>query len=297
MTDRRSVLVTGCQGQVARSLAGLSDPDFSWVAVGRPDLDLCDPRSIAEVLARVAPVAVVNTAAFTAVDKAESEAEEAFRINRDGAGFIAAAAARLRIPIVHLSTDYVFSGEKEGPYLETDPVGPIGVYGLSKLEGERAVARANSDHVILRTAWVHSPFGTNFVKTMLRLAEGSDVVRVVADQRGTPTFAFDIADGIAAVLRRIFQAPDRSEWRGTFHLVDGGETTWAGLAEAIFDASRSLGGAAARVEPITTREYPTPARRPANSRLDTTRFQREFSYKPPPWQTSVERCVRLIRSS
>jgi dTDP-4-dehydrorhamnose reductase len=291
------VLVTGRTGQVARSLAELRGAEFEFVARGRPDLDLTDPASILRAIADVRPCAVVNAAAYTAVDRAESDEAAAFAVNCDGAATVAATAAQHGLPVVHLSTDYVFAGDKPEPYAETDEPGPQSVYGLSKLAGEKAVVEANPAHVILRTAWVYSPFGHNFLKTMLRLAGERDGVRVVADQRGTPTYASDIAEAIAAVLRRALDDPEEADWRGTFHLVAEGETTWAGFAEAIFAASRGAGGPAARVEPIGTADYPTLARRPANSRLATMKFRRCYGHTLPEWQTGVPRCLAALRAT
>ncbi|WP_102957974.1 dTDP-4-dehydrorhamnose reductase [Mangrovicella endophytica] len=288
------VLVTGTAGQVSQSLQALSSPEIEIVAVGRPRLDLADPASVAAAIEDVQPHAVVNAAAYTAVDKAESDETAAFAVNRDGAGAVAAAAAAGGIPIVHLSTDYVFPGDKTEPYQEADIVGPTSVYGRSKLAGEQAVAAANPAHVILRTAWVYSPYGANFVKTMLRLAADRDTVRVVADQQGTPTHAGDIAAAIAIVLQQIAADPQGSSWRGVFHMTGSGETSWAGFAEAIFAASRGLGGPSAVVQPITTAEYPTPARRPANSRLSNARFRSTFGHSLPDWQDGTRRCVAAL---
>lgn len=285
------ILVTGRDGQVARSLTAAASRGLSATTLGRPDLDITDAGAIARAIDVVRPDIVVNPAAYTAVDRAESEAEAAFAVNRDGAGNVAAAAAAAGLPIIHISTDYVFAGGKTAPYVETDITGPTGVYGRSKLAGEQAVAAANPAHAILRTAWVYSAHGNNFVKTMLRLAGDRDVVRVVADQHGTPTYAADIAAGIVAVARRILAAPQRDDWRGIFHMVAAGETSWAGFAAEIFSQSAEHGGPGARVEQITTADYPTPARRPANSRLDTTKFRATFAYALPEWRSGVKRCV------
>ncbi|SJZ85573.1 dTDP-4-dehydrorhamnose reductase [Consotaella salsifontis] len=288
------IIVTGRDGQVARSLAALSSETIEFVTLGRPELDVTKPETLRRAIAELAPAALVNAGAYTAVDKAESDQEAAFAVNRDGAGNVAAATAEAGIPIVHISTDYVFSGTKSVPYDETDAVEPQGVYGHSKLAGERAVAAANPAHVILRTAWVYSPFGANFVKTMLRVGKERDVLRVVADQHGTPTYAPDIAAGIAAVLARVAAEPEGADWRGIFHMVAAGETSWAGFAEAIFAESARRGGPSARVEPITTADYPTPARRPANSRLATAKFQRTFDHTLPAWRDGLSRCMDAL---
>jgi dTDP-4-dehydrorhamnose reductase len=294
---RPIVLVTGKEGQVARSLAALASPQLEFVTLGRPDLDITDVSSVTRAIERVGPAVIVNPAAYTAVDKAESESEAAFAVNRDGARNVAAAAAAADLPVIHFSTDYVFAGDKQDPYVETDPTGPTGVYGSSKLAGELAVAEANPAHVILRTAWVYSPYGANFVKTMLRLAADRDGLRVVGDQHGTPTYAPDIAEAVAVVARRLVEAPQARDWRGVFHMVATGETSWAGFAEAIFAESARRGGPTAAVEPITTADYPTPARRPANSRLDTRKFVSVFGHALPDWQDGVRRCLAALSAA
>lgn len=288
------MLVTGNKGQVALALASLNAPDLAIVALGRPELDIADEISVAKVFAAVRPDIVVNTAAYTEVDKAESDSEAAFAVNRDGAANVARAAAAAGCPVVHFSTDYVFPGTKAAPYLETDETGPLGVYGRSKLAGERAVAAANPAHVILRTAWVYSPHGRNFVKTMLRLARERDTISVVSDQQGTPTSAAFLARAVAIVARHILADPAGVDWRGVFHLVAGGATDWAGFAEEIFAQSARRGGPSATVNRITTADYKTAATRPANSRLDTERFRSMFGMEPPRWQDDVAACVEEL---
>ena len=287
------VLVTGRDGQVARCLADLSGEGREIVTLGRPDLDLTNQDSVAAAIAKVRPDIVVNPAAYTAVDKAESEPDAAFAVNARGAEAMALAAAQAGIPIVHISTDYVFAGDKDAPYVETDATGPTGVYGASKLEGETRVLAANPRAVVLRTAWVYSPYGNNFLKTMLRVAADRDLLKVVADQHGTPTYAPDIAAGIIAVCERMLAEPE-GDWSGVYHMVAAGETTWAGFAEAIFQSSNERGGPSARIEPITTADYPTPARRPANSRLDASRFETIFRHRLPGWETGVIRCLDAL---
>lgn len=217
-------------------------------------------------------------------------------MNRDGARLLAQAAARRGIPIIHLSTDYVYDGCKLEPYVEDDPTGPASVYGRSKLEGEAAVREANPQHVILRTAWVYSPTGKNFVKTMLRLAAERDRVNVVDDQRGSPTFAQHLAVAILDVARQL--GPDQrtdAPW-GIYHAVGGGTTTWWGLAGEVFRRSAALGGPEAIVDPIASADYPTPAHRPANSQLDCGKLERTFGVKLPAWQDGVAACVeRLVK--
>jgi dTDP-4-dehydrorhamnose reductase len=289
------ILVTGTEGQVARSLAERAAAHgVSVRLLGRPDLDLTDPAGAAEAIVRAGGDAIVNAAAYTAVDLAESEADLAESVNGRGAGAVAEAAARLGVPLVHLSTDYVFDGSLDRPYREDDPVRPLGAYGRSKLSGERAVAAAHPNHAVVRTAWVYSPFGKNFARTMLRLAADREEVGVVADQHGTPTSALDIADGAIAIARNLAERPGEDRLRGIFHMTGQGATTWAGFAAAVFAASAALGGPAARVRPITTAEYPTPARRPANSRLDCSKLAAAHGVTLPAWQVSTELCVRRI---
>lgn len=266
------------------------------VALGRPDLDLLDPASIDRAMNRVSPDVVINAAAYTAVDQAEADVANAFAVNTDGAAILAKVAAERGAPILHLSTDYVFDGSKSGPYVETDPVAPLGVYGASKLAGEQVVAAGNPNHFILRTAWVYSPVGKNFVKTMLRLAETRDELGVVADQIGNPTSAADIAAGLVAMARRITSDPAGAA-PGIYHMTAAGEASWADFAEAIFAASAALGGPSAGVNRIGSSEFPTPVKRPANSRLDCSRLSATFNVTLPAWQGSTQACVNeLIRT-
>jgi dTDP-4-dehydrorhamnose reductase len=291
------IIVTGREGQVARALAERG-PGFGHeiVLLARPELDLAaNAETISEALAAARPEAIISAAAYTAVDKAEGDAEQAFRVNAQGAGAVAAAAARLTVPLVHLSTDYVFDGTKAAPYVEDDATGPTGVYGASKLAGEQAVMEANPNSAILRTAWVYSPFGANFVRTMLRLAADKEEVAVVADQRGNPTSALDIADGVLAVVENLVSRDDPL-LRGTFHMAGEGEASWAEFAEAIFAEYAEAVGPTAQVRQIATSDYPTPARRPANSRLDCSKLARVHGFKLPGWRRSTKEVVqRLVR--
>ncbi|CEJ11675.1 dTDP-4-dehydrorhamnose reductase [bacterium YEK0313] len=288
------LLVTGRQGQVAQALAGLVRADVTIVALGRPDIDIRDRASLDRAIAANRPDIVVNAAAYTAVDKAETESALAFAVNADGAGHVAAAAEAAALPVLHLSTDYVFAGDKDGAYRETDPVAPLNVYGRSKHAGELAVAAANPAHAILRTAWVYGAHGTNFLTTMLRLAREQDTLRVVADQRGTPTQASDLAEAILVAARAMSAAPEAEDWRGLFHVAGTGETSWADFAGEIFRQSAARGGPSAHVEPIGTADYPTPARRPANSRLDAGRFRMTFGHALPHWTSGVARCLDVL---
>ncbi|HYJ82989.1 MAG TPA: dTDP-4-dehydrorhamnose reductase [Allosphingosinicella sp.] len=286
------ILVTGREGQLARSLVERSAafPGLSLRAVGRPGLDLERPDSIAAAVAAAAPDVVVNAAAYTAVDQAEDEPERAFRINGAAAGEVAAAARRAGARMIQVSTDYVFDGTGEGAYAESAPTSPLGVYGRSKLEGELRVAEANPDHVVLRTAWVYSPHGRNFVRTMLGAAAGRDELNVVADQRGSPTAAGDLADGILALAAAWRERP-RLGLGGTYHLAGTGEASWFDFATAIFEEAGRHGLPTAAVRPIRTADWPTRAARPANSVLDSGRFAADFGYRAPPWRRSMAAVV------
>jgi dTDP-4-dehydrorhamnose reductase len=289
------ILVTGSQGQVVASMCERAPDSVEVVALGRPLVDLADPDSIRRAFEEETADVVVNAAAYTAVDKAESEEELATRINGEGAGLVAAAARAIGAPVIQLSTDYVFDGTLDRPYREVDPTAPIGAYGRSKLAGEEAVAAANPRAAILRTAWVYSPFGANFVKTMLRLGETRQEVRVVADQIGSPTSALDIADAIFAVAYGLIAEPGPEKY-GVFHMTGGGEATWAEFAQRIFGEAETFGRAPVRVVPITTAEYPTPARRPANSRLDNARLSRDYGVALPDWRLSLSPIVTRLLS-
>ncbi len=270
------------------------------IAVGPPHLDLAlgNDAMILASLAEAQPDAIVHAAAYTLVDRAEEERDLAFAINAHGAGAVARAAAQLAVPLVHISTDYVFAGDKVGAYLEDDATGPLGVYGASKLAGEAAVlaevALGGADAVIMRTSWLYSPYGANFIKTMLRLADTRDEVPVVADQRGSPTSALDLADAVMAVLVNM-QGNSAPELRGVFHCAGQAEASWADFAEAIFATSAGFGGPVARVNRITTAQYPTAAIRPANSVLDCTKLRRLHNITMPDWRISEANIVaRLV---
>jgi dTDP-4-dehydrorhamnose reductase len=287
------LLITGWQGQVAQALgeAAARRSDIEALAIGRPALDLVKLPTILRTLADARPDVVINTAAYTAVDKAESDVDRAFALNRDGAGRLAEAACQRDVPIIQLSTDYVFDGFKATAYVESDPTGPRSVYGRSKREGELAVIAANPRHLIVRTAWVHSPFGQNFVKTMLRLAGEQPRVQVVEDQVGSPTSA----EHLAAVLLDLAAMLARGDERyGILHAAGRGEASWAEVAREVFARSSELGGPVATVEPIPSADYPTRAERPRNSRLDTTRLETEFALALPDWRQGVAASVRRL---
>lgn len=289
------IAVTGRNGQVARSLIERAEAlKVEIHAVARPEIDLSRPAEVEAVLVDLEPDAIVNAAAYTAVDRAEREPDLAYRINAMGAEAAARAAARLGIPVVQLSTDYVFDGSLDRPYREDDPTGPLGVYGDSKRRGERAVAAANGNHVILRTAWVYGPVGRNFARAMLALAAERETISVVSDQLGTPTNALDLADGIIAVVRNLLDRPAAAELRGIFHITGSGDTNWAEFATAILAASAAAGGPSARVVPISASENRTAARRPANSRLDNGRLARIHGIRLPRWRHSLQGCIERL---
>ena len=287
------IAVTGSQGQVARSLAERAGNGVEIVAVGRPALRLEDRTSVLEAIAAARPDIVVNAAAYTAVDKAEAEEELAMRVNGEGAGHVAEAAAKAGAPLLHLSTDYVFDGALDRPYREDDPTGPTGAYGRSKLLGETRVVEISPNSAILRTAWVYSPFGANFVRTMLRLNETRDEVGIVADQRGNPTYAPDIAEALLTIAERM-RADASPALRGIFHMTGAGEATWADFAGAVFHEAALRGRRRTRVKRIATADYPTPARRPANSRLDNGKLRRTYGISLPEWRGSVARCCARL---
>jgi dTDP-4-dehydrorhamnose reductase len=291
------VLVLGREGQLARSLLKAAvASDIQVQSIGRPEVDLTDEKSVSTLLARVRPDLVVNAAAYTAVDNAESEPALAHAVNASGAEHAAKACALHSMPIIHISTDYVFDGTKEDSYLESDPTGPINVYGRSKLEGEQSVMKTCERHLILRTAWVYSPWGTNFVKTMLRLATTRQDIGVVADQFGSPTYGPDLARAILNLADRVLRDPSAGRW-GIYHAVGSGETNWLGFAREVFRQAREQRLPAAEVEGIATSAYPTAARRPANSRLNCDKLRLSFDIALPDWRLGVADCVSRLAAS
>lgn len=289
------VLVAGRTGQLATALGDRLPRDgHAVVALEAPALDLTDRASILRALEEAAPDIVVNAAAYTAVDKAEEQRDLAFAVNAIGPAMLAAASAARGLAFVHLSTDYVFDGEGGAPYGEEAEPRPTGVYGQSKLAGERAAMAANPRTAILRTAWVCGPHGANFVRTMLRLAGERDAVSVVADQHGAPTFAADLADAIATMLPRLAAAPAGDPAFGLFHLTGLPHTTWHGFAEAIFAGAAARGHKVPRLAAITTAEYPTPARRPPDGRLDCGRILRVHGIAAADWRRSLSDCLDAL---
>lgn len=286
------VLVTGADGQLARSLVerAVERTGIKLTAVGRPKLDLAVPGSAAAAIEAIRPDVVINVAAYTAVDKAEDEPELAFRINADAAGEVAEAASRVGAATVQISTDYVFDGRGAGSYDETSPTNPLGIYGRSKLAGEDQVRAANPRHIIVRTAWVYSPFGSNFVKTMMAAARTRDVLTVVDDQIGSPSSALDLAEGLLRMADGWIDKPALGMGE-TYHLAGSGKTSWCGFAAFIMDECRKVSLPAAEVRPIATADWPTRAERPANSVLASGKFENTFGYGMPEWQRSVARVV------
>lgn len=286
------ILLTGANGQLGHELQRWLAPLGSLVACTRADCDLERPDQLREVIRRVAPAIIVNPAAYTAVDRAESEPARAAAVNRDAVVVLAEEAKRIGATIIHYSTDYVFDGSKVGWYGEDDAPAPLGVYGRTKWEGEAALRASGVPHLILRTSWVVGTHGANFARTMLRLATTNETLRVVADQIGAPTSTPLISEVTAALVRRLAaEGADRFPF-GTYHLAAAGETSWHDYARFVFVEA---GLDPARVHPITTAEYPTPARRPANSRLDTTRLRSTFGVALPAWSEGVREVVRDLR--
>jgi dTDP-4-dehydrorhamnose reductase len=276
------ILQFGATGQVARELRA-RDRNSVITALSRDQVDLRNPQAIADAIAGADVDLVVNAAAYTAVDRAESEEDLAFAVNAVATGAMAEACARRSLPFVHLSTDYVFDGDKDGPWREDDPIGPINAYGRTKAAGEAAVAQSGARALIIRTSWVFSPFGSNFVKTMLAAARVRDELRIVDDQHGRPTAASEIAEFVFAVAPALTSAVGDAS-AGVFHFAGDGATTWRGLAEAIFDLGA---GPRPRITPIATAQYPTSARRPLNSVLDCGKIERVLGVAPRPWREGL----------
>ncbi|WP_166361150.1 dTDP-4-dehydrorhamnose reductase [Pseudomonas akapageensis] len=283
------ILISGQYGQVSRELQQRLGSTAQLHVLGREQLDLSQPESIREHVRAIKPDLIINAAAHTAVDQAESEPELAFAINATAPGIFAEEAARLGVPLIHYSTDYVFDGSKSTPYTEADEPHPLGVYGSSKLAGERAIGAVGGQHLILRTSWVYSLHGRNFLLTMQRLLQEKPELRVVADQIGAPTWAGTIANSTCALIKR-WREGKPGAW-GTYHLTAQGETSWFGFAEEIGRHLQAQGKPCAYIEPIPSSAYPTPAKRPLNSRLDCSRLQREWHVSQPDWCEALRECL------
>jgi dTDP-4-dehydrorhamnose reductase len=292
------VLVVGRTGQISTELRlRLPQAGHEVLALEAPELNLTDAASIAAAMEVFKPQAIINAAAYTAVDKAEDDAPLAFAVNATGPGLLGDAAQRAGIPVVHYSTDYVFDGGKPTPYSEDDAPNPVGVYGASKLDGERRLHAAQPRSVTLRTAWVCSAHGNNFIKTMLRLGRERPEVRVVADQHGAPTFADDLADAAIRLLPRLVAAEDGDPCFGVFHLSGQPFTTWHGFAAEIFAGAAARGQAPPKLTAITTADYPTRAIRPANSRLDCSRAAAVLGIPAADWRIGLGRCLDLLMTT
>lgn len=290
MTER-SILIVGRNGQLARCLRELAVlRGLPAVALGRQELDLEAREGMERAIASISPSVIINTAAYTAVDQAKSEVRKAFSINRDGAAALADIAWQRNIPFVHLSTAYVFDGTKQDPYDETDIPAPLNAYGASKLAGEAAVLAAHPLAAVIRTSWIYSPYGSNFVRTMLRLSETRSIVSVVCDQQGIPTSAFELAAALLQIAERSL-TDDRRTVAGIFHVTAEGAATRHAFAEAIFEGLSRRGLRTPRLEAVSTEAYLCAARRPPNSRLDSSKAERVFGIRLPAWRHSLETCL------
>jgi dTDP-4-dehydrorhamnose reductase len=295
VTAGAPLLVTGGSGQLATALQDAAVGRGTPVRrVGRPEFDFAQPASIGRALNEIRPAAVVNAAAYTGVDAAEADAEAAYRANRDGPAELARLCANRGLPLIHISTDYVFDGNKGAPYREDDPTNPQGVYGASKLAGEEAVLAASPAAVVLRTSWVYAATGKNFVRTMLGAALRTSRLRVVADQQGCPTNADDLAAAILAILPQITLG---SPGHRVFHLAGTGATTWHGFATAVFESAARYEIVPPTIEAIATADWPTPAQRPVDSRLDCSLAARCFGVALPEWRPSLDRVIDSIYSA
>jgi dTDP-4-dehydrorhamnose reductase len=291
----RTILLFGRTGQVGQQLLGRLRVIGEVVSPSRAEADLAQPETVRSLLLRVKPHVIVNAAAYTAVDAAEREPALAHRINADAPSIMARCARDLDAVLLHYSTDYVFDGAR-GPYVETDTVNPLNAYGRSKLAGEVAIRESGALHLILRTSWVYGATGKNFLNTVIRLADERPLLRIVDDQRGAPTWSRTIAEVSTTILRQLQAGRPSQETVGTYHLTNTGDTTWFGFAKLIVDESRPLRRGSPRVEPIRSEEYPTPARRPADSRLDCRKLTETFGVTLPHWRDAALRCLAEIRS-
>jgi len=290
------LLIAGWQGQIAQALMEIAPArsDVTACAIGRPALNICEVGSVERALGHIDPDVIINTAAYTAVDTAETEPARAFALNRDGARMLAGVAARRGIPIIHLSTDYVFNGRSTAAYAETAPADPATVYGRSKLEGETAVQASNPKHIILRTAWVHSPYGRNFVTTIVERARAGAPLRVVSDRHGSPTYAPHLAEAILTLARCVTKTSEIEPAWGIYHLAGSGRASWYDVARQALLSSGDLGPALDRLEAIRTQEHQSGAAKPVNSELDCRKLERNFEIRLPAWQAGVAECVKRL---
>ncbi|MBW2005639.1 MAG: dTDP-4-dehydrorhamnose reductase [Deltaproteobacteria bacterium] len=281
------LLVIGANGQLGREVCTKGkNQGIAMSGLDLPDFDVTEPFAVKKAVSQAGVSLVINASAYTAVDKAESEPELAFAVNRDGPAYLATSCAEIGVPLIHISTDYVFNGNKKGLYLETEPISPLGIYGKSKAAGETKIRDNLKEHIIIRTAWLYGLHGNNFAKTMLRLSKEKEIVRVVADQYGCPTYAADLADAILTIATQISE--QRNVIWGTYHYCGKGVTSWHGFAQTIFDMANQHDSLMVKeVVPITTSEYPTPAKRPANSGMDCSLITKHFGISLRPWQESL----------
>ena len=289
------VVVIGQSGQLALSLAETVPAGVELVCLGHSGLDIASPAITFDVLTAHKPDILINASAYTAVDKAEKDPETAFALNARGPARLAEYAAECGIPLIHISTDYVFDGTASRPYVEDDTPAPLNVYGHSKLEGERAIASVLPNHIIVRTSWLFSAYGSNFVKTMLSRGREVENLRIVADQRGRPTSARELARIIWVIADRIAERAGTASLWGIYHYADAGEASWADIAEAIFASPEARLERAPQIQRITTDDYPTPARRPRYSVLDSTKIESVFNIRPRPWTASLRDVLQKIR--
>ena len=291
------ILIAGSSGQLGDALATLcAARGIEFKAAARPAFDFLHPETVEACFKAAAPDLVINAAAYTAVDKAESDVAAATAGNHTGPLALAKLCEGRKIPFIHVSTDYVFDGNKGAPYIETDPTGPTGVYGATKRDGEEAILATGAQAVILRTAWVYAAHGKNFARTMLNAGRKMPQLRVVADQRGTPTAAPDLAEAILAIVAKIQETGWRPQYRGIFHATNAGETTWHGFATAIFAEAAKSGYAAPEVTPINTADWPTPTRRPPDSRLDCGKLKEVFGVTLPDWRETLPSIVHRLQT-
>ncbi|AGE28519.1 dTDP-4-dehydrorhamnose reductase [Pseudomonas poae RE*1-1-14] len=289
MSSALRILITGRHGQVSQALQQQLQGLGELIVLGSDQLDLANIEQIRQQVRTHRPNLIINAAAHTAVDQAESEPDAAFAINAIAPGVLAEEAKALGIPLIHYSTDYVFDGSKPAPYTEADATNPLGVYGQSKLAGEQAIAAVGGEYLVLRTSWVYSNTGKNFLLTMQRLLQEKPHMRIVADQIGAPTWAGTIANSTRGLIER-WQAGQVGDW-GVYHLTAGGETSWFGFAQAIAEHLQTAGKTCAELEAIPSSAYPTPARRPLNSRLDCSRLQQQWQVSQPQWQDALRECL------
>ena len=283
------ILITGSKGQLAQSLQSLLASEGTLLALGHQVMNLAEPEQIRQQISLLRPDLIVNAAAYTAVDRAEEEAELAFAVNATGPRVLAEEAARLGVPLIHYSTDYVFDGTKSRPYVEADAPHPLGVYGASKLAGEQAIQAVGGEHLILRTSWVYSQHGHNFLLTMQRLLQQKDSLAVVADEIGAPTWAGTIAETTAQLIRA--RRNGHREFNGLYNLTATGETSWFGFASVIAEYLHGQGRLRAMIKPIASKQYPTAAERPLNSRLNCTKLQQDWKIQLPEWEAALQQCL------